>query len=86
MAISADDPHEQRIGIAFRPRDQGRSYHAGAAGSVLDDDRLPEFLADGLADGTRHDIARATRVIGNNDADGPGGIGFLRLRACRECS
>src|SRR5256885_1763525 len=72
MRAGRDQQH--RVAVRLGGLHRHRADDAVGAGAVVDDDRLPGFLLDLLADQARRDVARPSRPKRHDDLDRPGRI------------
>ena len=74
---------EQRVAVGRRFGDRFGSVQTARAGTVIDDERLPERLAHALRDHARREIGRAAGALRDDHSDGfhgkcvAGGYGAL---------
>ena len=78
MVMHAAEGDEQRVAVRLRARDELCGEVAGAAGLVLDNDRLSPHRVQLLRHQPRDDVGAAAGGSGNHKANGAIGISSLR--------
>jgi len=73
---AGDHRHQQRVAVGWRLGDQRGAHHGALAGLVVDDDVLPQSLAEMLGDHAGDHVGRAAWCIGHDELDRLGGPGL----------
>ena len=84
--MRAGGAHGERVAIGVRARRDLGADGAARAAAIINHHLLAEFFAKPLAYQARHDVRRAARREGNDQAYRLGGIFVLRSRRTAKCS